>query len=344
MNSFVWAIVGPGSIAHRFAEVVHRLDNAHIAVVQGRNLERAQAFAEHWQRDAAPTIRATDSLKSLLGDETVRGIYIATPHAFHVQAIRACLHAGKAVLCEKPLVTNAALARELCALAKTKNTFLMEAVWTRFLPIYSTVREWLQNGSIGTIRMMQSSFGFNAPFNASSRLYDPAQAGGALLDIGIYNLTVTRWVMQNACGAFGACPAPDVMQLRAKLAPTGVDQRLYATLYFANDVTSQFVCGVDLQAENAFHIYGDTGRIMIHAPFWGATTATRAHHGGEPVSVTAPHPINGFEGEIQEAMRCINAGLIESPVVPHRETIDTLTWMDQIRREIGVVYPFDENA
>jgi predicted dehydrogenase len=341
MNSFGWAIVGPGVIAHQFSEAVHRIDGAHVAMVQGRSMSRAQTFAPTWQRDHAPLMRATDTLDAVLNDDTVRGVYVATPHAFHAETIVRCLEAGKAVLCEKPLVTHARLARSLCDLAKARNTFLMEAVWTRFLPIYTTVHEWLRDGKIGAARAMQSSFCFNAPFNPGSRLFDLSQAGGALLDIGIYNLTVTRWVLQSL---LGQCPRVDAIDAHATLGSTGVDHRVSALLKFPDGVSSHFFCALDAHAENAFHIWGEAGHVTIHAPFWAATRATLVQSNSMPVERTQPFRINGFEYEIVEAMRCINAGHLESQIVPHVETIATLEWMDQIRRDIGVVYPFAEHA
>jgi predicted dehydrogenase len=337
---FGWAIVGPGAIAHRFAEAVHRLDNARIVAVQGRSLDRAADFARTWTRDGVELIRATDSLASLLDDPQIDGVYIATPHPFHASAIGQCLRARKPVLCEKPLVTDADTAAALCALARTNNTFLMEAVWTRFLPAYDTVGHWLRDGAIGAVRSMQSSFCFNAPWDPNARHFDPAQAGGALLDIGIYNLTVTRWAMH---ASLGYCPDANSIDARAVIGPTGVDHRLTATLNFSGGVTSQFICGLDSDAENAFHIFGERGTITVASPFWGATVATLTHPNADPITSNQPFRINGFEYEIEEAMRCINQGRIESERISHDETHKTLQWMDQIRHNIGVRYPF-ENA
>jgi predicted dehydrogenase len=337
-ENFRWAIVGPGAIAKRFAEAVHRSEDMHLEVVQGRSLERASAFASAWTRDGAASIRATDSLGDVLSDERVDGVYIATPHPFHADSIRAALLAKKPVLCEKPMVTDSRKALELTSLAQAQSTFLMEAVWTRFLPIYETVGEWLRNEEIGALRAMQSSFCFSAGYDPNSRLFDPAQGGGALLDVGIYNLTVTRWVLQQA---FGACPDLAAIDARATLSSTHVDRRVAATLAFDNDVTSQFVCAFDGAAENAFHIYGERGTITLHAGFWQATRASLARTGYERVDVDRPFRVNGFEYEIDEAVRCIREGRIESDCVSHRETRETLHWLDLIRAKLGVIYPFD---
>jgi predicted dehydrogenase len=341
MKDFAWAIIGPGRIAHRFAEAVTKTDNTHIAVVQGRDAGRTRAFAQVWMRDGTPTIRTTSDIDDILNAPDVYGVYIATPHAFHADAIRRCLIAGKPVLCEKPLVTDARTAHELIQLSRQQNTFLMEAVWTRFLPIYGVVYDWLQSNKIGALRAMQSSFCFNAPWDAGSRLFDPAQAGGALLDIGIYNLNVTRWVLQTA---LGACPEPASVYATAVMGPTRVDHSVTATLHFPGGVISQFHCSIESAGENTFQIYGEHGTIVIQKNFWGATKATLARVNDEPITIERPWRVNGFEGEIEEAMRVIATGKIESNIMPHEETRQTLLWMDQIRRDIGLRYPFETTA
>jgi predicted dehydrogenase len=191
---------------------------------------------------------------------------------------------------------------------------------------------------------MQSCFAFAATFNPTSRLFDPAQAGGALLDLGIYNLNITRWALQNAVAlnALGACPLMERMVADAVWSETGVDMRTAATLHFAGGVTSQFTAAVDCAGANDFVIAGASGSITIHRPFSSATQATLARVGESPVTIKQPHRINGFEGEIEEAMRCIRAGKFESEIMSHADTLDAAKWMDQIRAIIGLRYPFDK--
>lgn len=336
-SSFGWAVVGPGRIAHRFAEAVHRLPGMHLAIVHGRDAARTRSFATHWTRDGVASVDATTSLAEVLARPDVAGVYIATPHASHGPAIRAALLAGKAVLCEKPLVASRAEALPLVELAHERGVFLMEAVWTRFLPAYATVGAWLREGAIGPLRGLQSSFCFASAYEPAGRLYDPALAGGALLDVGVYNLTMTRWVLQQA---LGACPEPSGLQASGRLAPTGVDQRVWATLDF-DGIASQFTCGFDGPADNGLRIFGERGHIVVPRTFWEATEAELHVDGQVPVTVQAPFVINGFEGEIEEAVRCARAGLVESGVMPHAETLATLAWMDAIRGQLGVRYPFE---
>ncbi|MEP7155546.1 MAG: Gfo/Idh/MocA family oxidoreductase, partial [Betaproteobacteria bacterium] len=250
MNPFGWGVIGPGNIANKFAGAVAGIDNAQIISVQGRDATRASAFAQKWSQSGS--VNSTTDIDTLLSDDRIAAIYIATPHPFHAAAIERCLAAGKPVLCEKPLVVNASHGRAVVELARKQNLFLMEAVWTRFLPVYGVVADWLSSGAIGRVRTIQSSFCFNIPFDPAHRAFDPAQAGGALLDLGIYNLTMTRWALHNA---HGKCPPLQALHASAAIGATGVDNRLSALLDFGDGVTSQFVCGFDTSADNSLEIF-----------------------------------------------------------------------------------------
>jgi predicted dehydrogenase len=338
MTEFAWAIVGPGGIAHRFAEAVHGLPGTHVRSVLGRDGARAGHFVADWSRPGKPAPRVVPDLDALLGDAGIDAVYIATPHSAHAAFIRRCLLAGKPVLCEKPLVPSLAAARELVSLARERRVFLMEALWTRFLPVYARVRDWLNSGAIGQVQAIQSSFCFHAPFDPGSRLFSADLAGGSLLDIGIYNLAVTRWVLEVA---LGACPDATSLRAEGTRAPTGVDQRVAGTIHFPGGVVSQFVCALDGTADNSLRIFGDRGWICIGPGFWGATEATLSRLDGPATTVQAPFRINGFEEEIEETMCCVRAGLTESTRMPHDETLAIVGWLDELRRQIGVRYPFE---
>ncbi len=339
-----WAIVGPGRIAHKFAQAVQALPDARLVAVHGHNAGRAAAFADQWQPAAktASELMVMPTLDALVNCPDVDAVYVATPHSHHGEAVLAALLAGKPVLCEKSLVASAALAEPLLALARARQVFLMEALWTRFLPLYGQVGAWLRAGTIGPLRAVHSSFCFAPPFDATSRLFDPARAGGALLDIGVYNLSVLRWVLQQATGrAPGASLEPESWHIGGQLAPTGVDLNVAGLLGFADGVSASFRCALDSRSANALHIEGRDGHIVLPHNFWQATHA-ELHRADESVQLAhAPFVINGFEGQIEEATRCIRAGLLESPVMPLAETLATLRWMDRMRSELGVRYPFE---
>jgi predicted dehydrogenase len=338
MTDFAWAVIGPGRIAHRFADAVFRLPGTYSRRVLGRDLATAGQFVAHWSRPGKPAPLVARDLASLLADEAVDAVYIATPHSAHAALVHECLAAGRPVLCEKPLVPNFAMARELAARARDKNVFLMEAFWTRFLPLYAQVGHWLGAGAIGRVRAIQSSFCGPVPFDPEVRHYSPALAGGALLDVGIYCLAMSRWVLESA---LGACPESIGLHVDGVLAPTGVDQRCGATITFPDGVLAQFLCGFDCIADNTLRIFGDAGCISVPQTFWEGTHAVLTRLGQEPETVHAPFRFNGFEYEIEEAMRCVRSGLVESPRMPHAETLANVALLDALRRQLGVRYPFE---
>lgn len=338
-RTFHWALIGPGAIAHRFADAVAQLGGCRLHAVCGRDAHRAQQFAERWSVPGEPAVLAHTDPAAVMNDPAVDGVYVATPHGQHYEYVLAALQAGKAVLCEKSLVPNQEMGRRLVQASRAHRTFLMEAVWTRFLPAYQEIAGWLRAGRIGALHGMQSSFCFPAPYDPDSRLFSPALAGGALLDVGIYNLTATRWVLQHA---LGEVPPLVDLQVKAKRAPTGVDARLAVSMDFGDGLVSQFHCAVDTFAPNTLHVLGDAGAIVLPETFWEATRAQLLPARGTAETVERPFEINGFENEIREAMRCARAGEIESPVVPHAETLAVLGWMDRIRAQAGLRSPFDE--
>ncbi|MBL8329709.1 MAG: Gfo/Idh/MocA family oxidoreductase [Rubrivivax sp.] len=325
-----WAIIGPGRIAHKFADALTAVPDARLVAVLGRDADRTAAFAQRWGA------RPAAALEPLLADGGVDAVYIATPHSAHAQPAAAALRAGKAVLCEKPLVPNAAQARELVALSRQHGVLLMEALWTRFLPGLARVRGWLQAGAIGRVRTLQSSFCFASAYQPDSRLFSPALAGGALLDIGIYNLSLSRWVL-----AQGGEPTVVAFHVRGDLAPTGVDQRVHGQLIFEGGEVAQWVCALDGQATNDLHILGTQGSITVHAPFWHVPRVSLHRAGQAAETHETPCRHNGFEPQIEEAQRCLRAGLIESPGIPHAETLAVLELIDAMRLRLGVRYPFE---
>ena len=331
---FGWALVGPGNIARRFAAALHGVPGARLAAVAGRDAARAEAFAREWSvPGAAPAVHGTD-VAALLARDDVQAVYVCTPHPHHASAVRAALLADKPVLCEKPLTPSAAATRPLVELAASRGVFLMEAVWTRFLPVYAQVRAWLDAGAIGAVRTMQSDFVIDRPPRPGDRRYTAALGGGTLLDIGIYNITVSRMVLPGV-------PVKG-FDVRATLGDERVDVQLAATLDFGDSRTSQFSCGWFGSGANEFRVQGERGRIVVHGGgFWQSTAATLERDGATPQTVQAPFRVNGFEYEIEEAMRCVRAGLTASPVLPPSESLAMVELMDAMRERIGVRYPFE---
>lgn len=316
-----WGLVSPGGIARKFARDLRIADNARLAVVASRALSRAQAFAAEFGAE-----RATDDLSTLANDSSVDIVYIASPHNAHFEAARLLLEAGKPVLCEKPLTVNAAQSRSLIEISRRRGVFLMEAVWTRFLPIYQRVREWLDAGRIGEPQLVSSSFCVKMPYDPENRWFNPALAGGGLLDLGVYNLTMTQWV-------FGA--EPEQVAAIARFAPTGVDDLLSASLRYSGGRMAQFTCGMAARSDNNLVIAGDKGFIRVASMFHQSTEALLSvGKGKETETAHEPFRGEGFEYEIEEAMRCVREGRIESPKIPHADTLATMELIDTILSQV----------
>jgi predicted dehydrogenase len=321
-----WGIIGPGRIAHTFARAAAVVDGAVLHAVASRDAGRARQFAGQYQ---IPQVY--DSYEALAADPEVDAVYIATPHRYHREQALLCLEAGKAVLCEKPLTVNAAETRALIDLARAKKVFLMEALWTRYLPIYGHVRDWLDSGLIGDVELIQSSFGFAMNRDPEDRLLNHELAGGALLDLGVYNIAMSQWVQGRE---------PVEVSAQGRIGETNVDELTSASLRYDDGSISQFTCTVRATTANEFVIYGRLGHIRVHGFFGGATRATLVTAGKE-LTVAEPFRATGFEYQIEEAMRCIQAGLIESPAMTHEQSLATMTVMDRIRAAIGLRYSFE---
>ncbi len=327
--SIRWAIVGPGRIANKFARDLRVAVGGELRAVTSRNIERARAFAaEHGAK------LCFDDVAALAADPTVDMVYIASPHNAHFESARLLLEAGKAVLCEKPMTVNARQASELIGLSREKGVFLMEALWMRILPAYAKIREWLDEGRIGRPRIVSSAFCIQPPWNPESRAFNPALAGGGLLDLGVYNLAVSQLVMGRK---------PALVAAFADFAATGVDEMLSATLHYETGGMAQMVCGLVAAFDNSLVIGGEKGVIRVPACFIHGKEVILEADG--KTEVFRPEPRGeGFEYQIEEAMRCYRAGLIESPLMPHADTLATMETMDEIRRQIGLRYPGEEDV
>jgi len=246
---FRWGLLGPGAVAERFAQSLQAVNDAELAAVASRSLDRAQVFAKRFG-----SARAYDSYQALYEDAGIDAVYICTPHRFHYEQTKACLLAGKPVLCEKPLAINAQQGRELFALAHEQGVFLMEAMWTPLLPVYQQLKAWLIEGRIGNIVKLQSSFGFTIDRDPEYRLLNHNLAGGVLLDMGVYNVALSQWLINSE----RECITADGF-----IGETGVDEKISATINYSGGVCSQFQCSFLTQLTNDFFIIGSKGRIRL---------------------------------------------------------------------------------
>ena len=242
-----------------------------------------------------------------------------------------CLEAGKAVLCEKPFTVNAEQAKALIACAQKHKQFLMEAMWTRFIPVMVQVREWLAEGVIGEPRMLTADFGNQVPMtveNMKGRLFAPKLAGGALLDIGVYTVSLASMV-------FGA---PTKIASLAHIGETGVDEQSGILLSYDSGQIANLSCAITTRTSQDARIFGTKG--AIHIPnFSRATSATLEVIGKEPLHIEIPFTDNGFEYQAIEVINCLRAGKLESDVMPLDESLSIIKTMDTVRAQWGLEYP-----
>ena len=321
-----WGILGTGSIAKKFAEGLAVLPEADLVAVGSRTSETAGDFADRY---GVP--RAHGTYEGLAEDPEVDAVYVATPHPFHRENTILCLKAGKAVLCEKPFAINRGDAEEMVRVARERKRFLMEAMWTRFLPITVKVREWLADGTIGEVRMLRADFGFRAGVDPKARLFSPELGGGALLDVGVYTVSFASMV-------FGG--PPEDMATTAHIGETGVDEQAGMVLRYEGGQLAVLACAVRNRTYQRAEILGTDGSIHIHPPFWCGTTATLTAEGNEE-TVERPLEGNGYNYEAVEVMERLREGKLESDVMPLDETLSVMGTLDRARGQWGLRYPME---
>jgi len=320
-----WGILSTGNIAHQFARGLSVLDDAELVAVGSRSQAGADTFGDEF---CVPNRHG--SYEALASDPDVDAIYVATPHPFHKDNSILCLNGGKAVLCEKPFTINADEAREVVAVAESKGIFLMEAMWTRFLPVMYKVRELLTDGAIGNVRMVRADFGFRADINPTGRLFAKELGGGGLLDVGVYTISFAAMVMGGA---------PNRIASMADIGSTGVDEQAGLILGYESDRMAVLTCAVRTTTPHEGLICGTEGMIRIHHPFWHSTGLTLSVNGKHDEEMSLPFQGNGYNCEAEEVARCLRAGKTESDILPHAESISIMETMDAIRTQWNLTYP-----
>ena len=323
-----FGMVGHGHITGQFLGAMDVVEGAHVAAVAGRNADRARAFAE--SRGIASSY---GSVGEMLSAEQLDAVYICTPHPSHEEAAVACIDAGVSVLVEKPIAPDLAGATRIVEAAQAAGVFAMEAMWTRFLPIYGVVRRWIDEGRVGDVRLVTAAFGFAAPVMPDHRLFDPEQAGGSLLDVGVYPLTIAHWLYGSHPVEYGAL---------ARVGETNVDEIVSIAASYPGGGLAQLGCATVANLESSAVIAGTAGSIEIPV-FWAADRAI-LRAGGEEEIETMPHRANGFEYEIEEVVDCVRRGRTESNRMPLSLSLEMAGLCDEIRSRLGVVYPFEESG
>ncbi|NEC86698.1 Gfo/Idh/MocA family protein [Streptomyces sp. SID12501] len=327
-----WGILATGGIAAAFAADLVDLPDAELVAVASRTEASAKAFAE---RFGIP--RAYGDWASLAEDADVDVVYVATPHAAHRAAAGLCLEAGRNVLCEKAFTLNVREAEELVALARERGTFLMEGMWTYCNPVIRRLKALVDDGAIGDVRTVQADFGLEGPFPPSHRLRDPAQGGGALLDLGVYPVSFAHLLLGE----------PDGISARAVLSEENVDLQTGALLSWESGALASVHCSIVGGTSTSASVTGSKGRIDVPGGFFFADRFVLHRDGRDPEEfVAAPDhgARNSFRHEATEVMRALRAGETESPLVPLDGTLAVMRTMDTIREQIGVRYPGEARA
>lgn len=333
MDKIRWGIIGTGGIATKFANAVKNADGAELVAVASRTLEKANEFA-----DINGIEKRFGSYEELVNFDGVDAIYIGVPHPYHAPSAKLCLNAGKAVLCEKPIATTAKEFAEVKKLAEEKGVFLMEALWSRFVPAMKEIRRLVSEGVIGEVREVSGAFCYNIEDRReTSRMFKNEEAGGALLDVGIYGLNLAAMFLGT-----------DVKEIKTAIyANNGVDERTNIFLtYNDSNAIAHISSATTLKKPTLGVIYGSKGRISI-PDFCGAQKFDVIENSPETdyqdviKSYEIPYKGNGFEEEIEECNRCIMTGKTQSDIMPLSESEKILKIMDSVRAQAGIVYPMD---
>lgn len=323
---FKVGIIGAGWIAEKMAAALAPLEDYCVYAIASRSIDKAKSFAERWDVE-----KAYGSYEDMVTDKDVDLVYIATPHSHHFPHAMLAVNAGKPVLVEKAFTANAAQAEELIAAARAKGLFITEAIWTRYMPLSHKVREIMESGMIGKPRLLTATLSYMMEFK--ERILRPDLCGGALLDLGVYALNFARMY-------FGTDIVKTVSNCH--VGPTGVDLQECISLSFADGKMANLQAGTLCLNDRQGIINGTEGYIRVDNINCPEVVEVYRNYELVERHVKPDDMVNGYEYQVVECRRCIEEGLVESPMMPHDETISIMKQMDQLRKEWGVVYPMDK--
>jgi predicted dehydrogenase len=323
---FRWGIAGTGRIASDFVDGLRQVPDAEVVAVCSRSLETASQFAT---RRAIP--KSYGSYEALAEDPNVDIVYVATPNSRHRSDTEMYLRAGKHVLCEKPFALNLAEAKSMVRTSRDTKRFVMEAIWSRFLPVYVALGNVLQSQPLGHISRVEADFGFVAPTDARHRLNDPALGGGSVLDLGIYCLHFARFVLGGH----------DTVTASGTLNDQGVDIDATYSLGYANGATAVLRSSLKEATPCTAKIVGERGTITLSSRMHVSPGFAVAINGQAETYHRHDETGQGLRHQVFEVHRCIEQGFIESPRLSHAETLAYAETMDEIRRQLGVRYATD---
>jgi len=318
MRKIKWGILGPGVIANTFASDFQFVKNAELVAVASRSSERAKLFANTYQ---IPKVYG--SYSELYADKDIDAIYVATPHNFHFDMCANALKAGKAVLCEKPITINTKELEELISIAEANNGYLVEGMWTYFLPSIQKAYSWFENKKIGNLMHVKADFGYRQPYDITSRLFNPDLAGGVLLDMGIYNIAMA-WLFTKQI--------PTNLHVLAEIAETGVDCDVQALFDYGNvkaNLHTSFMCKLN----NWTYVIGDEGYIAIH-DFWRSKECFLYKNEKLIEHFVDQSKGIGFNYEIEKVSNDLLNNKKQSSIMPHTNSLAFQNLMTMVLNKI----------
>lgn len=309
-----WGIIGPGNIAKQFAHDFQFSEMAELKAVASNSSQKAKQFAHTFN---IPTTYS--NYQDLFNDPDIDAIYVATPHVFHFQNSMDALNANKAVLCEKPLTEDLSKTKALVEFSKSENKYLVEGMWTYFLPAIRKAQQWVKDGKLGRVLHIKSDFGFAFPYNKENRKYNPELAGGAVLDMGIYPIAMAWLILQKH---------PNDINVISHLAPSGVDDDVQMIFNYGSEIATlhtSFRC----KLHNWTYIIGEKGYIAI-PDFWRAKECFLYENETITEHFTDGRHGNGFNFEIDSVSKDLLLHKKESDIVPHSTSIALMEQMQKV--------------
>lgn len=330
MKTIRWGILGAGRIARKFASDLRLVENCQLVAIGSRSKESADEFKKEF-----PVQYCHYSYEELAENPEVDVIYIATPHNLHYENTLLCLQHNKAALCEKPFAMNSRQAIVMIAMAKAKNIFLMEALWTKFHPHYLKMQEMIGQGLLGEIKSILVNFGFKPTHPVPARLFDPALGGGTLMDIGIYNVFIAMSILGK----------PDHIEASITPASTGVDEQCAILFRYKNGAMAQLFSTFSSNLATEADICGTEGRIRLTSRFYEPSATVEFYPDKTDSRQIIPVKKEqgfGYQYEARHVNDCLRRGMTESNVVSFADTLLLMETLDKIRKTAGIRYAADE--
>jgi predicted dehydrogenase len=321
-----WGIIGPGRIASQVIKDFPHVEGANAVAVASRSTERAQTFATQHR-----LAQAYGSYQEIMADEGVDVVYISTPHPQHHAIALAAIAAGKAALVEKAFTATVAGAEQVIAAARQRQVFVMEAMWTRFQPAIVAARALIDDGAIGEVRQLQADLGVDRPYDPTDRLFDPAQGGGAMLDLGVYVVSFAQYFLGT----------PDRIAVSGSLAPTGVDAEAGLLLGYDDGRVASLLISLKHHTPGAVRIQGTKGWIEVPPRFHHPHRIVLHRRGREPEMLSRPPLGTGYSHELIEVTESVRSGRTESVIMPLQDTLAVQRILNGACEELGVFHTED---